>query len=141
MALNIITSKAVSIGYKGSVNGTYEQGVFSKYNVGTSHFYKNKWLNFYGSYGFSPRKDYKEDKNRIQFFEPNGDANSTWNSHFEKVTRSNAHQANVILDVNITPSQTLGVSANISASPNKTYNNSGLTAARLYIYDGECVGV
>ena len=127
VALNIITSKAVSIGYKGSVNGTYEQGVFSKYNVGTSHFYKNKWLNFYGSYGFSPRKDYKEDKNRIQFFEPNGDANSTWNSHFEKVTRSNAHQANVILDVNITPSQTLGVSANISASPNKTYNNSGLT--------------
>ena len=127
VALNIITSKAVSIGYKGSVNGTYEQGVFSKYNVGTSHFYKNKWLNFYGSYGFSPRKDYKEDKNRIQFFEPNGDANSTWNTHFEKVTRSNAHQANVILDVNITPSQTLGVSANISASPNKTYNNSGLT--------------
>ena len=127
VALNIITSKAVSIGYKGSVNGTYEQGVFSKYNVGTSHFYKNKWLNFYGSYGFSPRKDYKEDKNRIQFFEPNGDANSTWNTHFEKVTRSNAHQANVVLDVNITPSQTLGVSANISASPNKTYNNSGLT--------------
>ena len=127
VALNIITSKAVSIGYKGSVNGTYEQGVFSKYNVGTSHFYKNKWLNFYGSYGFSPRKDYKEDKNRIQFFEPNGDANSTWNTHFEKVTRSNAHQANVILDVNINPSQTLGVSANISASPNKTYNNSGLT--------------
>ena len=127
VALNIITSKAVSIGYKGSVNGTYEQGVFSKYNVGTSHFYKNKWLNFYGSYGFSPRKDYKEDKNRIQFFEPNGDANSTWNTHFEKVTRSNAHQANVILDVNITPSQTLGVSANISASPNKTYNNRGLT--------------
>jgi len=29
--LNIITSKAVSIGYKGSLNVTYEQAVFSKY--------------------------------------------------------------------------------------------------------------
>ena len=39
--LNIITSKSISIGYKGSVNATYEQGIFPKYNFGTSHFYKN----------------------------------------------------------------------------------------------------
>ena len=127
VALNIITSKAISIGYKGSVNGTYEQGVFSKYNIGTSHFYKNKWINFYGSYGFSPRKDFKEDENRIRFFEPNGDTNSNWNSHFEKVTRSKAHQANLILDINIAANQTLALSANISASPNKTFDNYGLT--------------
>ncbi len=127
VALNIITSKAISIGYKGSVNGTYEQGVYSKYNIGTSHFYKNKWINFYGSYGFSPRKDFKEDENRIRFFESNGDINSNWNGNFEKVTRSNAHQANLILDLNIATNQTLGVSANISASPNKTFDNYGLT--------------
>src|SRR5690606_20339251 len=29
--LNIITSKAISIGYKGSVNATYEQGIYPKY--------------------------------------------------------------------------------------------------------------
>jgi len=127
VALNIITSKAISVGYKGSVNGTYEQGVFSKYNIGTSHFYKSKRINFYGSYGFSPRKDFKEDDNRIRFFEPNGDTNSNWNSHFEKVTRSQAHQANLILDVNIAENQTLGVTANILASPNKTFENYGLT--------------
>jgi hypothetical protein len=126
VALNIITSKAISIGYKGSVNGTYEQGVFSKYNIGTSHFYKNKFINFYGSYGFSPRKDVKKDKNQIQYFEPNGDVNSNWDTHFEKVVRSNAHQANLILDLNIAENQTLGFSANISVSPNKILNNSGL---------------
>lgn len=126
VALNIITSKAISIGYKGSVNGTYEQGVYSKYNIGTSHFYKNKWINFYGSYGFSPRKDFKEDDNRIRYFEPNGDVNSNWDTQFEKVTRSNAHQANLILDLNIDENQTLGLSANISVSPNKTLNNRGL---------------
>jgi hypothetical protein len=130
VALNIITSKAISIGYKGSVNGTYEQGVFSKYNIGTSHFYKNKWINLYGSYSFSPRKDYKEDQNSIQYFESNGAVNSIWKTHFEKVARSNAHQANLILDLNIATNQTLGFSANISASPNKTFNNYGL--AEIY---------
>ena len=130
VALNIITSKAISIGYKGSVNGTYEQAVFSKYNIGTSHFYKNKWLNFYGSYSFSPRKDFKEDQNHIQYFESNGDVNSNWDTDFEKVTRSKAHQANLILDLNLTKKQTLGVSANISVSPNKTFDNSGL--AEIY---------
>jgi hypothetical protein len=130
VALNIITSKAISIGYKGSVNGTYEQGIFAKYNIGTSHFYKNKWINFYGSYGFSPRKDFKNDENRMRYFESNGDVNSNWETYFEKVTRSNAHQANLILDLNIAKNQTLGVSANISVSPNKTFNNSGL--AEIY---------
>ena len=127
VALNIITSKAISIGYKGSVDVSYTQGVFSKYTVGTSHFYKNKWINLYGSYTFSPRKDFKEDDNQVRYFEPNGEINSNWNTHFEKVVHSNAHQANVILDINIAENQTLGLSANILVSPNKTSNNFGLT--------------
>ena len=127
VALNIITSKAISIGYKGSVDASYTQGVFSKYTVGTSHFYKNKWINLYGSYTFSPRKDFKEDDNQVRYFEPNGEINSNWNTHFEKVVHSNAHQANVILDINIAENQALGLSANILASPNKTSNNFGLT--------------
>ena len=106
---------------------SYTQGVFSKYTVGTSHFYKNKWINLYGSYTFSPRKDFKEDDNQVRYFEPNGEINSNWNTHFEKVVHSNAHQANVILDINIAENQILGLSANILVSPNKTSNNFGLT--------------
>ncbi|PHS67339.1 MAG: TonB-dependent receptor [Flavobacterium sp.] len=122
--LNIITSKAVSIGYKGSVNATYEQAVFSKYRFSTSHFYKNNWLNAYASYSFSPRKDYKEDDNYIRFFNPdNISTKSIWESKFEKVTRSKAHQGNVILDFTLNDKNSLSFTSSIMVSPNKTFDN------------------
>jgi len=123
--LNIITSKVISIGYKGSINGRYEQAIFPKYSLGTSHFYKNNWINFYGSYSFNPRKDFKEDDNNIRFFEPDGSVNSLWGSNFKKVSRSKTHQANIITDFTLSEKQTLGISATILVSPNKTFNNTG----------------
>jgi len=122
--LNIITSKAVSIGYKGSVNTTYEQAVFSKYRFSTSHFYKNDWLNMSASYSFSPRKDYKQDDSYIRFFNPdNTTTKSIWESDFEKVTRSKAHQGNVILDFTLNENNSLSFSSTLMVSPNKTFDN------------------
>ncbi|MCF6308321.1 MAG: TonB-dependent receptor [Flavobacteriaceae bacterium] len=122
--LNIITSKAVSIGYKGSVNATYEQAVFSKYRFSTAHFYKNDWLNAYASYSFSPRKDFKEDDNYIRFFNPdNISTKSIWESNFEKVTRSQAHQGNVILDFTLNEKNSLSFTSTVMVSPNKTFDN------------------
>jgi len=122
--LNIITSKVVSIGYKGSVNATYEQAVFSKYRFSTSHFYKNDWLNLYASYSFSPRKDYKEDDNYIRFFNSdNISTKSIWESKFEKVTHSKAHQGNVILDFTLNEKNSLSFTSTVMVSPNKTFDN------------------
>lgn len=125
--LNIVTSRAVSVGYKGSVNARYEQATYAKYNLGTSQFYKNNWINFYGSYSFSPRKEFKEDDNYIQYFNSNGSTNSFWESYFSRTTRSRAHQANMIADIAISETQTLGITTNISVSPNKTFYNTGTT--------------
>lgn len=123
--LNIITSKAVSIGYKGSVNMTYEQAVFSKYRFSTSHFYKNDWLNMYASYSFSPRKDFKQDDNYIRFFNSdNTSTKSIWESDFEKVTRSKAHQGNLILDFTLNEKNSLSFSSTVMVSPNKTLDNN-----------------
>ena len=55
--LNIVTNKNISLGYKGNINSTYTQGVFPKYTLGTSHFYKTKKLNLFASYTHGPRKD------------------------------------------------------------------------------------
>lgn len=123
--LNIITSRAVSVGYKGSVNSRYEQATYPKYNFGTSHFYKNNWINFYGSYSFSPRKEFKEDDNFIRYFNPDGSTNSIWESDFTRTTHSKAHQGNFIADITISETQTLGITSNILVSPNKTYYNTG----------------
>jgi len=122
-ALNIILSKAISIGYKGSINGTYEQAVFPKYNLGTAHFYKNKWLNFYGSYNYNERKEYKHDDNNIKFFEPNGDVKSFWETDFNKRTKSYGHQGNFVVDMDLNEKHNIGISANIFASPNKMFTN------------------
>jgi len=123
--LNIITSKAISIGYKGSVNATWEQATFSKYLFGTSHFYKNDWLNLYANYSYSPRKEYKQDDNFIRFFNPdNVSTKSIWESDFEKVTHSKAHQANIILDFTLNDNNSLSFSSTAMISPNKTFDNN-----------------
>ena len=122
--LNIHTSKAVSVGYKGSVNATWEQAVYSKYRFSTSHFYKNDWLNVNFNYSYSPRKEYKQDDNYIRFFNPdNTTTKSIWESDFEKVTRSKAHQGNLILDFTLNDKNSLSFSSNVMVSPNKTFEN------------------
>ncbi len=122
--LNIITSKAISIGYKGSVKATYEQAIFAKYNFGTSHFYKNDWLNMYANYSFSPRKEFKQDDSYIKFFNPDDSTKSFWESDFNRTTKSYGHQGNVILDFTLNDKNLLSFSSNVFVSPNKQFSNN-----------------
>ncbi|WP_203295158.1 outer membrane beta-barrel protein [Luteirhabdus pelagi] len=121
--LNINTTKALSPGYKGAVNGTYEQGIFPKYQFGTSHFYKNNWLNLYGSYSFSPRKEQKKDENYIRFFNPDGTTKSFWESDFTRITHSDTHQANASAEFMLDESNSLGLSASLVYAPDNTFDN------------------
>lgn len=126
--LNIITSKNVSPRYKGSFNGTYEQAIFSKYTFGTSHFYKNNWLNLYAGYSFSPRKENKDQESFIRFFE--ADETTTraiWESDFNRITRSYGHQGNFVADIDFDAKNTLNITANLFLSPNKEFNNRQYT--------------
>ena len=122
--LNIITSRAVSVGYKGSVNSTWEQARYSKYSFSTAQYFKNNWLNAYASYSFSPRKDYKHDDNYIRFFNPdNTTTKSIWESDFEKISYSKAHQGNLNLDFILNQKNTISFSSTAMVSPNKTFDN------------------
>ncbi len=125
--LNIITSKALTPGYKGSVESAYTQAIFSKYNFGTSHYLKSEKLNLFANYSFSPRKDLKKDDSHINFMDDNGAVFSGWNTDFQRITRSRAHNANIILDYNIDEKNSLSFSSNINISPNRTFNNKVLT--------------
>lgn len=122
--LNIVTSKAISIGYKGSVNGRWEQAVFPKYNLGTSHFYKNNWINLFGSYSFSPRKEHKDQDDFIRFFNPNGGVKSLWETDFNRITKSQAHQGNILADITLSENHSLNFTTNILVSPDKTFRNT-----------------
>ena len=122
--LNIVSSKTISIGYKGSVNATYEQAVYSKYMFSTSHSYKNDWLNLSGNYSYSPRKDYKQDDNFTRFFNPDDSAKTIWESDFTKTTRSYGHQGNIILDFTLNDKNSLSLSTTAFVSPDKKFNNN-----------------
>ena len=121
--LNINTTSAISPGYKGSVEGNYTQGIVPKYQLGTSHYWKGDKLNVFANYTFSPRKEIKRDDSYINF-SPNETFGQRWESDFERVTRSQAHNANVILDYDFDENNKLSFSSNLLFSPDKTFDNS-----------------
>ena len=127
--LNIITSKAINPGYKGSISANYRQAIFAKYQVGTSHFFKNNWLNIYGSYSYSPRKENKDQDSYIRFTKLDPSITSAiWESDFNRVTRSYAHQANVVADIDFDKNNSLNLSASLMSSPDMEFNNHQFTS-------------
>lgn len=125
--LNIVTSKNISIGYKGSVNASNTQARLPKYSFGTSQFYKNNWLNAFASYNFNTRRDNKLEDSHIRFFEPDGSTNSNWETDFDRTTTTNSHSLNTILDFTINEKNTLSVSANLLYTPKEDSDIGGLT--------------
>ena len=124
--LNIITSKSISPGYKGNLNGSYTQAIYPKFNLGTSHYLKTDKLNLFANYSFSPRKEFKEDDNYINFRDNSGIL-ERWETDFNRTTRSKAHNANVMLDYFIDDRNTLSLATTALLSPGKTFDNEVLT--------------
>ncbi|SEB63208.1 CarboxypepD_reg-like domain-containing protein [Maribacter dokdonensis] len=116
--LNIITSKNVSIGYKGNVNAGYTQGVFPKYNFGTSHFYKTKRLNVNASYNYAPKKEYKNTLNNTNFMGDSGIV-SVWDTDFDQVIRSNTHSAGLVIDYDFNDKNVLSFTSNALIQPKR----------------------
>ncbi len=125
--LNIITSKSIAPGYKGNINGAWTQAVFPKYQLGTSHYYKTEKLNVFGNYTYSPRKELKEDISYINFMNNGFDPISRWDTEFERITRSQGHSANLMLDYNFDERNVLNFTSGITYSPDKTFDNNTFT--------------
>jgi hypothetical protein len=121
--LNIRTRENIVPGYKGSLRGQYTQGVFPKYNIGTSHYYKNDKLSIFGNYVFNPQKEFKEVDSHINFINDQDNIFARWNTELDQTTRSQNHQANVMLDYKLTPRDLLNFTSNLTFSPNKRFVN------------------
>lgn len=124
--LNIITTKGISLGYKGSVSAAYIQAIFPKYSFGTSHYYKTDDLNLFANYSYSPRKEFKDDDSYINFMN-NGTVFSRWETDFDRITRSKAHNANLILDYELDERNVLNFSSSFTFSPDKNFQNRVIT--------------
>ncbi|QLG45396.1 TonB-dependent receptor family protein [Costertonia aggregata] len=128
--LNITTSKNITPGYKGSVNGNYAQAIFPKYSFGTSHYYKTEKLSLFGNYTINPRKDFQNTNSDIFFIDANNTNFAFWETDLEKTTRSLAQNANVIVDYRIDDKNNLNFTSYLGFSPNKRTSNTVATEMR-----------
>ncbi|WP_124979277.1 outer membrane beta-barrel family protein [Nonlabens xiamenensis] len=125
--ININTSKGISLGYKGSVQGKYTIDKFAKYQIGLSQFYKNDWLNVYANYNYNPRKDFKREESQIGFFNPDGTRSERWFMEFENVDRSDAHNLNAIVDISLNDKNSISFSGNLNSNQNNEANTNNQT--------------
>lgn len=120
--LNIVTSKNISLGYKGNVTTNYTQAIFPKYSIGTSHFYKTNKLNLNASYSYEPRKDFKNTESIINFINDTG-IFSRWDTDFDKTNRFRTHNAGLVIDYEFNERNELNFTSNAQLSPDRTYDN------------------
>src|SRR5690606_17345784 len=95
-----------------------------------NHYFKTDKLNLFAGYTFSPRKEFKNDKSLYNFFDQNNRIYSSWETDFERTTRSRAHNASMIMDYNFDERNILSISSNVMISPRLLYDNYSVTEAR-----------
>jgi hypothetical protein len=123
--LNIITSKSVSVGYKGNIStrGTYS--IFPKHSFGTSHFFKGEKIDVFVNYSFNPRKDSHRSLNDI-VYRDRGET-TIWDQDYERKARTKAHNANISIDYQATDRTTLSFAGVGLFSPNELNTVLSLT--------------
>jgi hypothetical protein len=117
--LNIITSKNIIPGYKGSINGTYTQAVFPKFNFGTSHYYKTDKLNLFANYTINPQKELRKTDKGINFIDNTNSIFSRWDTQYNQVTRTQSHSANLIMDYDFDDNNSINITSNLLFNPNQ----------------------
>ncbi|AXT18645.1 TonB-dependent receptor [Flavobacteriaceae bacterium AU392] len=110
--LNIVMSKNLITGYRGSIFANYTQGVFPRTNYGITQFYKNSKINVFASYNYRKNKINRDDDQRINFLDQGNNIIQQWNSNFNREVNSETHNFNFIFDYSITENSTLSFSAN-----------------------------
>lgn len=109
--VNIIMTKNLVTGYRGSIFSNFTQGVFPRYQSGTSHSVKNKDISFTANYSFTKSKINRDTNDEINYF----DASETsiaqvWNSNINRNTWSETHNLNLNFDWFIDSNNTLSLS-------------------------------
>lgn len=127
--INIVMSKNLVTGYRGNVVANYTQGVYPRYNVGTSHFFKNEKINFFVNYSYSDDKINRDQDDVINYLDENNNINQTFQSHIKRTTWSKTHNFNFNFDYSINENNTLSISSNMLMLPYFDYlidNNTNI---------------
>ncbi|WP_242204663.1 outer membrane beta-barrel protein [Aestuariivivens insulae] len=131
--LNIVMAKNLIAGYNGSVFGNYKQGSeYPKYSFGTSHFFKTKKLSTYINYNISPKKEYREVDEFVNFIDNTNQVFSSWSNEESKIQKSSNHNINVNMDYEFDDKNSLSLSSNILIAPRKNSKTNVLSSTEVF---------
>ena len=136
--INIIMSKNLVTGYRGSVATNYTQGVFPRYNAATSHYFKNNKINLNLNYSYTSQKINRDEDNGIDFLDTNGSVDQIWNSSINRNRWSETHNANFNFDYFLSDKTTLSLTSTALFTPYLKYridNNTIINDANSNILD------
>lgn len=122
VVLNIIMSKNIITGYRGSLFSNYTQGVFPRYNAGTSHFFKSSKVNLNLNYSYVNSKINRDNDDAIYFLDQNNDVAEIWKSKINRNTWSETHNLNFNFDYDINAKNTLSLSSSMLYLPYFKYH-------------------
>ncbi|WP_353777176.1 TonB-dependent receptor [Winogradskyella sp. 3972H.M.0a.05] len=129
--INIVMSKNLVTGYRGSVFSNFTQGVFPRYQAGTSHSVKNKDISLTTNYSYSKSKINRSSNDQINYFNAEGNGvDQVWNSNINRNTWSETHNLSLNLDWFISDKSTLSISNSTLYLPYFKYrikNRTGIT--------------
>lgn len=128
--INIIMSKNLVIGYRGSVYTNYTQGVFPRYNAGTSHYFKNNKVSLNLNYSYTNQKINRDQDERVNFLNSSDEIEQIWTSNVNRNTWSETHNLNFNFDYYINDKNTLSLTSTGLYTPYFKYqlqNNTNIT--------------
>ncbi len=130
--INIIMSKNLVTGYRGSIANNYTQGVFPRYNASTSHYFKNNKVNLNLNYSYTGQKIDRVQDETINYFDSSNNLDQIWNSDVDRNTWSETHNVNLNFDYFISDKTTLSLTSTALLMPYFKYkiaNNTNILDA------------
>lgn len=115
--LNIIMSKNLVTGYRGSVFANYTQGVFPRYNLGISNYFKTEKINLSANYSYTDDKINRDNDDGVFYYDTNNQIDNVWRSSINRNTWSKSHNFNFNIDFLLDEKNTLTVSSNMLWTP------------------------
>ena len=109
--VNIIMSKNLITGYRGSIYSGFTQGVFPRYRAETSHYFKNNKINLNLNYGYSHNKINKDHDDRVSYLDGSNQIEEIWRSGVNRNTWSETHNLNLNFDYYIDQRNTLSLTS------------------------------
>lgn len=130
VVLNIVMSKNLITGYRGSIFTNYTQGVFPRYKIGTGHFFKNSKISLNLNYNYTNSKINRDGDDAVNYLDSNNTIDEIWRSKTNRNTWFETHNLNFNFDYFIDENNTLSVSSSMLFLPYfkyRVFNNTVIT--------------